>query len=51
MADLSVEDKSKGRRIITQFFRTMPAVQKSLHANGSRGSLHGVDRGDLRGLL
>ncbi|MBD3306147.1 hypothetical protein GF339_07150 [candidate division KSB3 bacterium] len=30
MADLSVEDKAKGRRIITQFFRTMPIVQKNL---------------------
>jgi hypothetical protein len=30
MAALSVEDKAKGKRIITQFFRTMPGVQKSL---------------------
>lgn len=30
MSDLSVEDKAKGKRIITQFFRTMPGVQKNL---------------------
>jgi hypothetical protein len=30
MATLSTDDKAKGKRIITQFFRTMPGVQKSL---------------------
>jgi hypothetical protein len=44
MADLSVEDKSKGKRIITQFFRTMPAVQKSLMTVFERDGYAGVSR-------
>ncbi len=44
MAGLSVEDKAKGKRIITQFFRTMPGVQKSLttifERNGFKGVFH-----------
>lgn len=42
MADLSVEDKAKGKRIITQFFRTMPGVQKSLTAIFERDGFTGI---------
>lgn len=49
MAELSVEDKSKGKRIITQFFRTMPAVQKSLMAVFERDGYEGVAR--IQGVL
>jgi hypothetical protein len=44
MADLSVEDKSKGKRIITQFFRTMPAVQKSLMTAFDADGYTGISR-------
>jgi len=44
MAALSVEDKTKGKRIITQFFRTMPAVQKSLMSVFERDGYEGVFR-------
>ncbi len=44
MAELSVEDKSKGKRIITQFFRTMPAVQKSLMTIFERDGYEGIFR-------
>ena len=49
MAELSLEDKSKGKRIITQFFRTMPAVQKSLMAVFERDGYEGVAR--IQGVL
>ncbi|GAK59773.1 hypothetical protein U27_06758 [Candidatus Vecturithrix granuli] len=49
MVELSVEDKSKGKRIITQFFRTMPAVQKSLMAVFERDGYEGVAR--IQGVL
>ena len=42
MATLSVEDKRKGKRIITQFFRTMPGVQKSLLNVFDRDGYEGV---------
>ncbi len=44
MAALSVEDKAKGKRIITQFFRTMPGVQKSLSTIFERDGFQGVYR-------
>lgn len=44
MAELSVEDKSKGKRIITQFFRTMPVVQKNLMSIFERDGYEGVYR-------
>lgn len=44
MAELSVEDKSKGKRIITQFFRTMPVVQKNLMTIFERDGYEGVYR-------
>ncbi len=44
MAGLSVEDKGKGKRIITQFFRTMPGVQKTLMTEFDRGGYKGVHR-------
>lgn len=44
MADLSVEDKAKGKRIITQFFRTMPGVQKNLTTIFDRDGYKGVFR-------
>lgn len=44
MASLSVEDKAKGKRIITQFFRTMPGVQKSLMTIFDKDGYEGVFR-------
>lgn len=44
MASLSVEDKAKGKRIITQFFRTMPGVQKSLLSIFEKDGYQGVFR-------
>ncbi len=44
MADLSVENKAKGKRIITQFFRTMPGVQKSLMILFDRDGYQGIFR-------
>ena len=44
MAELSIEDKGKGKRIITQFFRTMPGVQKSLINLFERDGYKGVHR-------
>jgi hypothetical protein len=44
MAALSVEDKTKGKRIITQFFRTMPVVQKSLMSVFEKDGYEGVFR-------
>ena len=44
MAELSIEDKSKGKRIITQFFRTMPVVQKNLMTIFERDGYEGVYR-------
>ena len=44
MATLSVEDKAKGKRIITQFFRTMPGVQKSLLTLFEKDGYQGVFR-------
>ncbi len=44
MAGLSAEDKGKGKRIITQFFRTMPGVQKTLMTEFDRGGYKGVYR-------
>ncbi len=44
MAELSIEDKGKGKRIITQFFRTMPAVQKILMMVFERDGYAGVFR-------
>ncbi len=44
MAELSLEDKTKGKRIITQFFRTMPGVQKSLMTVFEREGYKGVFR-------
>ena len=44
MAELSLEDKAKGKRIITQFFRTMPGVQKTLMMIFERDGYHGVFR-------
>ena len=44
MAMLSVEDKGKGKRIITQFFRTMPGVQKNLLLIFEKDGYEGVFR-------
>ncbi len=44
MAELSLEDKMKGKRIITQFFRTMPGVQKTLMMIFERDGYKGVFR-------
>lgn len=44
MAALSVEDKAKGKRIIAQFFRTMPGVQKNLMAIFDKDGYEGVFR-------
>ncbi len=44
MATLSVEDKAKGKRIITQFFRTIPSVQKSLLKIFEQDAYEGVFR-------
>ncbi|PID57390.1 hypothetical protein CSB45_07655 [candidate division KSB3 bacterium] len=44
MADLSLEDKAKGKRIITQFFRTMPGVQKTLTTIFERDGYEGIHR-------
>ena len=44
MADLSIEDKAKGKRIITQFFRTMPGVQKTLTMIFERDGYRGIHR-------
>jgi len=44
MATLSADDKAKGKRIITQFFRTMPGVQKSLLTVFDRDGYDGVYR-------
>lgn len=44
MAELSLEDKTKGKRIITQFFRTMPGVQKTLMMIFERDGYKGVFR-------
>lgn len=44
MATLSVEDKAKGKRIITQFFRTMTGVQKSLLSIFEKDGYQGVFR-------
>ena len=44
MAELSLEDKTKGKRIITQFFRTMPGVQKTLMTVFEREGYKGVFR-------
>ncbi|GAK51344.1 hypothetical protein U14_02587 [Candidatus Moduliflexus flocculans] len=44
MAELSLEDKAKGKRIITQFFRTMPGVQKTLMMIFERDGYQGVFR-------
>lgn len=44
MTDLSIEDKGKGKRIITQFFRTMPGVQKSLLMIFERDGYEGTFR-------
>ncbi len=44
MADLSIEDKAKGKRIITQFFRTMPGVQKTLTMIFERDGYKGIHR-------
>lgn len=41
---LSVEEKAKGKRIITQFFRTMPGVQKTLMALFEKDGFQGVHR-------
>lgn len=44
MATLSVEEKAKGKRIITQFFRTMPGVQKTLLTVFDKDGYQGVHR-------
>ena len=44
MADLSVEERTKGKRIITQWIRTMPGVQKSLMTIFEREGYSGVSR-------
>lgn len=44
MATLSADDKAKGKRIITQFFRTMPGVQKSLLTIFEKDGYEGVHR-------
>ena len=44
MSELSLEDKSKGKRIITQFFRTMPGVQKMLMMIFDRDGYKGIFR-------
>jgi hypothetical protein len=44
MATLSADDKAKGKRIITQFFRTMPGVQKSLLTLFDKDGYSGVYR-------
>jgi hypothetical protein len=44
MAALSVEDKAKGKRIIAQFFRTMPGVQKGLLTIFEKDGYEGVFR-------
>jgi len=44
MANLSVEDKAKGKRIITQFFRTMPGVQKNLLTIFEKDGYKGIFR-------
>lgn len=44
MAALSADDKAKGKRIITQFFRTMPGVQKSLLTLFDKDGYDGVYR-------
>jgi hypothetical protein len=44
MAALSVEEKGKGKRIITQFFRTMPGVQKSLLGIFEKDGYEGISR-------
>jgi hypothetical protein len=44
MPELSIEDKGKGKRIITQFFRTMPGVQKSLMSIFERSGYEGIYR-------
>ncbi len=44
MAALNVEDKAKGKRIITQFFRTMPGVQKNLLSIFEKDGYQGVFR-------
>jgi hypothetical protein len=43
-ATLSVEEKAKGKRIITQFFRTMPGVQKNLMTLFEKDGFQGVYR-------
>lgn len=43
-ATLSVEEKAKGKRIITQFFRTMPGVQKNLMTLFEKDGFQGVHR-------
>jgi hypothetical protein len=48
-ATLSVEEKAKGKRIITQFFRTMPGVQKNLMTLFEKDGFQGVYR--LQGIL
>jgi hypothetical protein len=44
MVTLSADDKAKGKRIITQFFRTMPGVQKSLLTLFDKDGYDGVHR-------
>lgn len=44
MAALNVEDKAKGKRIIAQFFRTMPGVQKGLLTIFEKDGYEGVFR-------
>ena len=44
MSELSLDDKNKGKRIITQFFRTMPGVQKTLMFIFEREGYKGVFR-------
>ncbi len=44
MPELSADDKAKGKRIITQFFRTMPLVQKNLMTIFDREGYKGIHR-------
>jgi hypothetical protein len=44
MVKLSIEDRTKGKRIITQFFRTMPGVQKSLMNIFEKDGYEGIFR-------
>ncbi len=44
MATLNADDKAKGKRIITQFFRTMSGVQKSLLTIFDKDGYDGVYR-------